>query len=192
VYVAALPGTFVDPSRPVARLQDIGGDADESVRSAFTIADERSFEQDPRFGVSVLAEIASRALSPAMNDPGTAIDVLGRSVRVLATWANGDDEDGGSRDCTFPRVHVPAVRLGDLFDDVFAPIARDGAAFVEVQIRLQKALLALARIGDARFARHAARLARLALARAETGLALEEEKARVREIAALVERRVAS
>ena len=34
----------------------------------------------------VLAEIASRALSPAVNDPGTAIDVLGRLVRVLSRW----------------------------------------------------------------------------------------------------------
>jgi uncharacterized membrane protein len=42
------------------------------------------------------------------------------------------------------RVHVPAIQLADLLDDWCRPIARDGAATIEVGIRLQKALGALA------------------------------------------------
>lgn len=188
MYVTALPGTFVDPSRPIAWV--LGTDDERiarHVREAFTIADARSFEQDPRFGLSVLAEIASRALSPSMNDPGTAIDVIGRAVRVLALWADGGgvDEHG---DVPCPNVRVPAIQLGELFDDIFPPIARDGATLSEVQIRLQKGLLTLAKIGDARFAAHAARHARLALMRSESGLVLEEEKARVRDIADATQR----
>jgi uncharacterized membrane protein len=80
-------------------------------------------------------------------------------------------------------VYLPAVRLGDLFDDVFTPIARDGAAHAEVQIRLQKALRALARI-DRRFATEALRQAEIALTRAEAALKLEAERNRVRELVA--------
>ncbi|WP_209438585.1 DUF2254 family protein [Vibrio natriegens] len=36
---------------------------ESEVSAAFTIRTERSFDQDPRFGLVVLAEIASRALS---------------------------------------------------------------------------------------------------------------------------------
>jgi uncharacterized membrane protein len=181
--VTALPGAFVDPSRPVARVVGIGGEQTDAVRAAFTIGAARSFDQDPRFGLAVLAEIASRALSPAVNDPGTAIDVIGRAVRVLSVW--GRCEPAARTDVECPRVMVPPLRLGDLFDDVFSPIARDGAGLVEVQLRLQKALLALAHV-DARFAEQAARLARAALARAEGGLRLAEEKERVSAIGASV------
>jgi uncharacterized membrane protein len=89
VYVLALPGIFVDRARPLARVWGIAADdALEQIRDAFSIAKHRSFVQDPRFGLCVLAEIASRALSSGVNDPGTAIDVIGRGVRVLSEWRN--------------------------------------------------------------------------------------------------------
>jgi uncharacterized membrane protein len=180
VLVAALPGTFVDPSRPLAHVERIDADEDAAVRSAFTVDRERTFDQDPRFGLCVLAEIASRALSPSINDPGTAIDVIGRGVRVLSAWSDRDDDQEAPR-CS--RVRVPGIRRGDLFDDFFRPIARDGAAFFEVQMRLQKALRALAAV-DACNAKHAARSAATALARAEAKLAFDDELAPLRELAA--------
>src|SRR5690606_39183717 len=128
------------------------------------------------------AEIASRALSPAVNDAGTAIDVIGRAVRLLAKWPPGDGWNEPD-EVPCPRVRVPPIRVSEMFDDIFGPIARDGAAIVEVQIRLQKALQTLAKIGDEHFAEHAARHARRALARSEDALGLEDERAIVREIA---------
>ncbi|MCI1114058.1 DUF2254 domain-containing protein, partial [Stenotrophomonas maltophilia] len=85
--VAALPGAFLHPGRPLAHVAGGSSDIDGAIRDAFSIGDERSYDQDPRFGLAVMAEIASRALSPAVNDSGTAIDVIGRLVRVLACWA---------------------------------------------------------------------------------------------------------
>jgi uncharacterized membrane protein len=182
VFVTALPGTFVDPSRPLARVLNIDTEHFDVVRRAFTVGDERSFDQDPRFGLSVLAEIASRALSPSMNDPGTAIDVIGRAVRVLAVWASGTDDEKPPHAEKGP-VFVPSVRLSELFDDIFQPIARDGAAFLEVQLRLQKALLALATLNE-RYAKQAARLASTALSRAEAASLLADEMTRLRQVAA--------
>jgi len=181
VYVLTLPGTFVDPGRPLAHLDGITEDeAIEAARAAFTIGGARSFDQDPRFGICVLAEIASRALSPGINDPGTAIDVIGTGVQTLARWA----DQGKAAEPRYAAVLVPALTVDDLFDDFFSPIARDGAALVEIQLRLQKALAILARADPARFGAAARRHAGLALARAERALVLETEKQLVRQAAA--------
>lgn len=141
IHVLALPGALVDPERPMAC---VAGRCDEAamarVRQAFTLSHHRAFDHDPRFGLVVLSEIASRALSPAVNDPGTAIAVIEAGARVLRRLV-----DHRSEVAALPaRVHVPAVSLSDLLDDWCRPIARDGAATVEVGIRLQKALGALA------------------------------------------------
>ena len=75
-------GRFVLPGAPLCRLTE--GDLDTvSVRDCFTLGDTRTFDQDVRFGVIVLAEIAQRALSPAVNDPGTAIFILDRITRMI-------------------------------------------------------------------------------------------------------------
>ena len=115
------------------------------VLNCFTIDQERSYEQDPRFGLCVLAEIASRALSPAVNDPGTAIDIIGRGVRVLSLWSTVEPS---TEDCPCTRLYVKRLHVHDLMADLYHPIARDGAGLVEVHLRLQKALLALALLDD--------------------------------------------
>lgn len=182
VHLAALPGAFVHRGRAIAHFVGrCDDDVADAIRGAFTVGNERSFDQDPRFGLCVLSEIASRALSPATNDPGTAIDVLGRTVRILGIWA-----DAPETEVEYPRVHVPPLRLADLFDDVFSPIERDGAGIAEVQIRLQKTLQALAAFeGQERYADNAARHSRLALARAEAAIGFEPDLMRVRQAAAL-------
>jgi uncharacterized membrane protein len=176
IYVAALPGTFVYRNRPLAWMATPGDDrSHDDIRRAFTIEDERSFDQDPRFGMIVLAEIASRALSPAVNDPGTAIDVIGRSVRLLSLWCDRSTakSDGEIR---FHNVHVPPVLIDEMFDDIYTAIAHDGASIVAVHTRLQKAFLALAQMGDERFKQSARRHSQLALKRASAALALDEDK----------------
>ena len=230
LYLAAPPGAFVHDGKPLAWLVGAARGSDEqtssevsdkdaekaaeekaaaaaAVRSAFVVEAERSFEQDPRFGLAVLAEIASRALSPAVNDPGTAIDVVGRAVRLLQPWAKrgeqhpegsaGADETGSAlgngnlgeragpdEDVACPRIHVPPLAAADLLDDVFAPIARDGAGIIEVQMRLQKALIALASMGDDAMAAAALEQSRRALVRAEAALTLPDDVARLRALLA--------
>lgn len=58
------------------------------VLRALTVGVERTFEQDPAFALRVLADIALRALSPAVNDPTTAVqalDAIDDLLRVLLT-----------------------------------------------------------------------------------------------------------
>ncbi|MEG3173246.1 DUF2254 domain-containing protein [Sphingomonas sp. ZB1N12] len=143
IHVLALPGKLVEPERPIALVA--GGCDDtavDKVRQAFTLSHHRTFDHDPRFGLVVLSEIASRALSPAVNDPGTAIAVIEASARVMLRLADHRIKEGTQLPA---RVHVPPIHFTELLDDWCRPIARDGAAIVEVGIRLQKALGALAR-----------------------------------------------
>ncbi|MDQ3269524.1 MAG: DUF2254 domain-containing protein [Pseudomonadota bacterium] len=191
MYIESLPGTLADPSRPLVWVHPFpGGEAHEEVRRAFSIGRLRSYDQDPRFGASVLAEIASRALSTGVNDPGTAIDIIGRAVRVLAVWA--EHGEPSPDEVAHPSVHVPGILLRDLFDDLFRPIARDAAGMVEVGIRLQKALRALARIGDERFVACAQHHSRQALLRALEVLTLEDDKQQLRVLADEIARLPAS
>lgn len=184
IYVGAIPGHLVDPATPIAWCEAVEDERqEERVRAAFTIADTRSFDQDPRFGAVVLAEIASRALSPAINDPGTAIDVIGRCERVAAIWSEPVDE--ADEEVRFPQVYVPSLALANLFDDLFTPIARDGAAIVEVGVRLQRAFATLSRI-DERYADNARRHSRQALQRAEAALAIDADRDKLRGLAATV------
>jgi uncharacterized membrane protein len=65
-----------------------GPELDQQVLKALTIGDERTFEQDPALPLGLLADIALRALSSAVNDPTTAvqaIDAIDGLLRVLAT-----------------------------------------------------------------------------------------------------------
>jgi uncharacterized membrane protein len=179
VFIASLPGAFVHPGRALAyclnHTQATIDQATEVIDHTYTIRDERSFDQDPRFGLLVLAEIASRALSPAVNDPGTAIDVIGRGVRVISGWeVTQGTEEPKLEDIPCPNVWVQRIELAELFNDFFAPIARDGAGLIEVHIRLQKALAALAVKGGA-FAEHAQAHSQRALALAKHELPLADD-----------------
>lgn len=186
ITVAALPGKFAMPGCTLAYVDTEDGDLPEAgmftLRKAFLIGGERTFDEDPRFGLIVLSEIASRALSAAVNDPGTAIDVIGRCVRLFASWSEppGPDE---VRAPEFDRVAVPVLSVHDLFDDAFNAIARDGAAVLEVAMRLQKALAALARLGDPAMLDAARHHSRLALARAEQAMRIPGDVEAVRVLA---------
>ena len=56
--------------------QQLKGRTERGIRRAIITDTERSLESDPTFGMRQLADIALRALSPALNDPTTAVDVI--------------------------------------------------------------------------------------------------------------------
>lgn len=184
VYLAVLPGTFVYLGEPLVWLdaEDPASCSDE-VHQAFSIGVNRDFDQDPRFGLIVLTEIAQRALSPAMNDPGTALDVLHRSARLLSQWARSVNSQ--KSEVEHPQVYVPRLKDADLLDDAFRLIGRDGAASFEVQCRVQKALHALSHLGSVTFRRAALEQAQLAMKRAE-GAMPPEDLQRLHELLAVV------
>ncbi len=181
IHVEALPGDFVDTVEPIAWL-DFAADAGtlRAVREAFNVAERRSFDQDPRFGIVVLSEIASKALSPAINDPGTAIATLASLARVLAILAEARDEDS---EIFYPHVFVPPLAVEDLFNDAFSPVSESGAGTLAVGVRLQKTLLSLSRLGHPAFQAAARQQSQRALGRARHTLPLAEDVARLERVA---------
>ena len=179
IHLQVLPGAFLPLSRTVMQVQ---GSLNESCKkalvSAVVIGGARTFEQDPRFGLVVLGEIASRALSPAVNDPGTAIDAVGTAVRLLSVW--GEEHWEQPPTATYERVHVPALSASEVFEDVFRPIARDGAPLLEVGIALQKGFRDLATAEATGFRDAARHHSGRALRLAEAALVLDEDKDQLR------------
>ncbi|WFF40126.1 DUF2254 domain-containing protein [Salinicola endophyticus] len=180
IYVQVLPGSFVDRHAVLAASAKLDEARIDAIQAAFTIGPLRHFDQDPRFGLIVMAEVASRALSPGINDPGTAIDAIGCAVRTLTPWVEHATGGIGEPESPVRHVHVEALSTQDLFDDFFTPVARDGAGSVEVCIRLQKALRALAVAGDVRIQALAREHMQLLVARCEHAMPLEADRARVK------------
>jgi len=89
-----------------------------------------------------LTEIASRALSPGINDPGTAIQIIGSHEKLFFLW-NQEIVKSQQEEVAFDSIEVPSIPMADFFEDAFRPIARDGAGNIEVMLRLQKAYSSL-------------------------------------------------
>ncbi|MDO9403193.1 MAG: DUF2254 domain-containing protein [Polaromonas sp.] len=152
LHLHVLPGAFVEPTMPVMTSTVALDDAAmQSIVDALLIGSERTFDHDPRFGLVVMGEIAARALSAAVNDPGTALAVMSSGVRVLGHWSRqqAEREAGGLAGVEYDLVTVPAIHEAGMVEDVFAPIARYGAQAAEVGVVLQRALGSLRRLqGD--------------------------------------------
>lgn len=186
IRAAVLPGTFVTPQHILASIEipsDASDDLDhQEIVQAFEIGSEREFTDDPRYGLTVLSQIAGRALSPGINDPGTAIDVIGTVVRLFVIWGSPDDGDNTS-DVEYDRVEVPELSTRGMFDDAFIAISRDGSDSVEVVTSLLEALSSLAGTGDLLMRDAAVHHAQRVVAYAERELPLPHEIDRVREMA---------
>lgn len=89
VAIRVRPGDFVSVETPVAEVWPAGAARQhaKSFRDAVAIESERDLHQDLEFGLRQLADIALRAISPAVNDPMTAVTCIGymRSILVRVT-----------------------------------------------------------------------------------------------------------
>lgn len=175
----ARPGAFVGPGQPLLLTdRPLAADDHKRLRKLFVVGQQRTFEADPRFGLVVLSEIASRALSPAVNDPGTAIDVITTSTRLLCEWSAAAAR--AQPEAPHARLSVEPVTEDHLLEDAFRWIARDGAKTAEVQVWLLKSLQMLMAQDPGRFGPAVRALARETLARAELAAGLPRELNEVR------------
>ncbi|HEY9328350.1 MAG TPA: DUF2254 domain-containing protein [Streptomyces sp.] len=80
-------GDFVVPGTPVLAVHGGAAPARHALRYTVWVGVERTLHQDLAFGLRQLSDIALRALSPAVNDPTTAVQCLDRIVQFLAAVA---------------------------------------------------------------------------------------------------------
>ena len=89
IVLRAGMGDTLQQGAPVADLH--GGEvADTAVLAGLVTGQERTFDQDPLFAFRLLADIAMRALSPAVNDPATAVQVLDTIESLLQLLVSRD------------------------------------------------------------------------------------------------------
>ncbi|MEM6372047.1 MAG: DUF2254 domain-containing protein [Pseudomonadota bacterium] len=179
LYLSKSIGSFVFLQEPLLWVEgDIEGgqDFEDEVHNRVVLGDVRTYDQDPRFGLLVMSEIGSKALSPGINDPGTAIDVLNRSARIPSLYK---DETAGDAEPIYDRLRVQPIDPADLIHDAYSGIARDGADSVEVQQRLQRCITGLLQHPDEGLQQAAETLGRDYLDRALDALDWEADRDRL-------------
>lgn len=70
----------------------------DSLRGCIAVGTERTLEQDPRFAFRILVDIANKALSPAINDPTTAVLALDQIDNLLLRLGRRRLDEGMARD----------------------------------------------------------------------------------------------
>ena len=113
IVLRAGMGDTLQQGAPVADLH--GGEvADTAVLAGLVTGPERTFGQDSLFAFRLLADIAMRALSPAVNDPATAVQVLDTTESLLHALAARDlDVAGVADDAGTVRVVLTLPSWGD-------------------------------------------------------------------------------
>ncbi|MDW5288008.1 DUF2254 domain-containing protein [Formosa sp. PL04] len=178
IQLNALAGKYVYSGFPLVYLSTLQGldtkKISEKINDAIHIGSNRLFDEDPRFGLIALSEIASRALSPGINDPGTAIQIIGSQVRLFFLWNNQETNEEDNSKC-YDRIEVPELRISQFFESAFRPISRDGANNIEVMLRLQKAYSSLATLSHSEIQSESKLNSETAFNRAKQKLSFEDD-----------------
>jgi uncharacterized membrane protein len=118
--------------------------AEIPLRRAIRLAQERSFEQDPKYPLRLLVDIAIKALSPAINDPTTAVQAIDQIEDLLYRLGRRALDAGCVRDDQgVLRLIFPTPTWEDYLTLAFDEIRQFGASSVQVMRRLRSALLGL-------------------------------------------------
>jgi len=115
------------------------------LRRAIHLKRERTFEQDPKYAFRLLVDIAIKALSPAINDPTTAVQALDQIEDLLRRIGRHELDAGYARDAgSRLRVVFPMPSWEDYLHLAFDEIRQFGSGSVQVMRRLRSALAGVA------------------------------------------------
>ncbi|ONI53167.1 MULTISPECIES: DUF2254 family protein [unclassified Streptomyces] len=141
-------GSFIEPGTPLLLLTPERPSAAELRRldRAVHLGPSRLIDHDPAYGLRLLVDVAIRALSPAVNDPTTAVQALDQiesallriAPRPLGTITHRD-QDGT------PRLTVPQPDWTAVLDLALAEITQYGADSLQIHRRLRALLDTLTR-----------------------------------------------
>lgn len=185
LIMATRPGEVAEITSPIAYISPASACDDafiQVVRESVAIGGRRQIVADPRYNLINLTEAADKALSPGINDPGTAINILNLQLKVLAHWIAVAQETA-EQPVQYQHISVLPITADELMQDSFAPLARDGAGMLEVSIRLQKVLQALARLGDPAFKQAAQAMSVMSLEFANAALVSESQRQQLARLA---------
>lgn len=120
-------------------------DAETRLRSMVALGMERTIEQDPAFAVRIMVDIAVRALSPAVNDPTTAVQVLDHLEDLLRLVGQTDLSDRAQPLADMDSgLVIPIRRWSDYLTLSVTEIREYGGTSIQVVRRLRAMLEELA------------------------------------------------
>lgn len=147
-------GHFIPEGVPLLRvssLDRVAGDRAARLLAAIDLGPTRTLQQDLEFGVVQIVDIALRALSPAVNDPTTAISCVDQLSAILIRWVGRmpPPDDYFDPPNTL-RLTVPWIGFDGMLDLAFEQIRHYALSDAAVSLRLMRALGDVAStIGDA-------------------------------------------
>jgi len=142
------PGDFVVKGSPLAMVypaEAVSKKLPEQINSAFVLGSQRTDQQDIEFSINQLVEIASRALSPGINDPFTAVRCVDQLSAALCHLAQKEIPSAYRYDDRDElRVIAEPVSFVDAIDAAFNQIRQYGQTSVAVTMRLLEAIAVIA------------------------------------------------
>jgi len=138
IAVTAAVGDTVLELSPLLRVYGAREPVEEAqLRRGFEISDERTFEQDPKYAMRLVVDIAIKALSPAINDPTTAVQALDQIEDLLIRLGQRQLDIGNYRDAAGTlRLVVPFPTWDDFLRLGLDEIRHYGAGSVQVMRRM--------------------------------------------------------
>jgi uncharacterized membrane protein len=141
------PGEVVPEHGRVAVIHGDGDALEHDVIRALHTGIERTFDEDPALSLRVLADIALRALSPAISDPTTAVQALDEIESLLRAIARRDlDVDTVRGMDGQPRVQLRLPTWDDYVGVALDEIIAIGSSSVQVERRMARLLADLAAV----------------------------------------------
>ncbi len=137
VEVVPIVGNFVPHGAPVLRVHG-GSRPDPKLASrVLIVARQRTVDQDPAFLLRMLVDIAIRGLSPAINDPTTAVQALDRIETTLVELYDRQPGPLGVTDATgATRGFVPSPSWNEYFALGVMEIRHYGQGSIQIARRL--------------------------------------------------------
>jgi uncharacterized membrane protein len=139
-------GDFVPKGDPLFRIHPAERDIDSAaLMHMVAFGAERTLEQDPAFAFRIMVDIAARALSPAINDPTTAVLAIDQLHRDLLYLGRKELSSGSVTDKAGKvRLAYPTPRWEDFVALATNEMRLFGASSIQVARRLQAMLEHLA------------------------------------------------
>lgn len=148
IQVLRRVGHFVPAGVPLLTVSKGDKLSDERIaelRSVFDLGPTRTLEQDIEFGVLQIVDIALKAISPAVNDPSTAITCIDQLTRVLIHFVSREPPDSVYFDPPgVVRVSIPWLGFDRMAISAFEQIRMYATGDVAVSLRLLRALTDIA------------------------------------------------
>ncbi|PSM51451.1 DUF2254 domain-containing membrane protein [Campylobacter blaseri] len=180
ISILARQGDYIAKNKNLLKIYFEDGSSNidstvvDDILNTFIVDIQRSYHQDSRFGFMVLSEVAQKALSPGINDQGTAISVL---ILISKLLLNDDFKENEEKKNLYNRLSLISFDEAEFIYCSVDAISRDGANNIELSKFVQNILYEIyENSSNANIKKGAKKQAKISLQRALVALSYNEDK----------------